>query len=103
MRRRFSSEQKDKILKDLEQSGLSRAAYCRREGLCYQSVSKWVSRAGVRSTSLAVVEVKSDEVAIETQSSSGITVHVGGSVAVDFPSAVSMGQLALFCREVQQC
>ena len=101
MRKRYSDEQKHEILKDLEQSGLSRAAYCRRKGLNYQSVSKWVYQRVGQSTSLALVQVQNDE--IETRSDSDIAVHVGGSVKVDFSSAISMEQLALFCREVQRC
>lgn len=99
MRKRYSEEQKYEILKDLQASGLSRAAYCRREGLSYQNVSKWASGNGVGSTKLTLLEVSND--GIET--GWGITVRVGESIELNFPATMSMEQLALFCREVERC
>jgi len=96
MRRRYREEQKREILKDLEKSGLSRAAYCRKEGLCYQSVSKWIGRTRGKETRLALVEVQRQDEAAGAK----VTVRVGGSVEVDFDSAVSLRDLACFCRDV---
>ena len=53
---------KHEILTDLKESGLSRAGYSRREGLCYQTVSRWVCSNAQKSTSLALVEAKNDEI-----------------------------------------
>ena len=101
MKKRYSEEQKSKILSLLEQSGLSRAEFCRRESLCYQSVSKWVTKPR-SSTSLALVEVKSETESL-LGSSSNVRVRVGVGVEVDFNGNVSLKELALFCREVAGC
>jgi len=83
----------------LEKSGLSRAAYCRKEGLSYQSVSKWVGQSCGKETGLALVEVQRHDEAAGAK----VTVRIGGSVEVDFGTAVSLRDLACFCREVSGC
>lgn len=100
MSKRFSEKEKSKILSRLNSSGLSRAQFCRREELCYQTVSKWISKP-ISKTSLALVEVKPEKESLAK--SSDVRVRIGGAVEVEFGGNVSMRALAIFCREVAGC
>lgn len=103
MRRKYSVEQKNEILRDLEKSGLSAAEYCRRKDLCYSSLRRWNRdlKSGHQSGSLTLVQVGHSQVKLDTDCK--ITVRVGTKVVVDFSSDFPLESLVLFCREVGRC
>ncbi len=60
-RRRWSCEQKDELVERWCESGLSRAEFCRREGLCYGRFLAWVAEASMAGGGPEFVEVLESE------------------------------------------
>lgn len=90
------------ILEELAKSGLSRAAFCRREGLCYASVTRWAAAAEekARKNDAGVQLLEVGPVENPDNSVCRIEVVLSGGTRVCFAGAVGMGELARFCREV---
>ena len=44
--KRYSAEEKARILEHYSESGLSLTAYCRQSGLCYATLRNWRERRG---------------------------------------------------------
>jgi len=82
---------------------MSRAAFCRLEGLCYATVSQWVKgeQAVMPTNTFALVEVESEGSILGD--GLDVTVELPGSVKVRFGRATGMGEIVRFCREVSQC
>jgi hypothetical protein len=59
MRFDSTSERRDALLRELDESGLSMAEFCRRRGLVYGSVAAW--RSASRRKPRAFVEVDSSD------------------------------------------
>jgi len=98
--KRYSETERREILERLEGSGLSRAAFCRREGLCYATVGQWVKKPGAGlSTALALVEVDG----VETGGGGEVTVELPGSVKVRFGRGAGTDEIVRFCRGISQC
>ena len=61
MRSDSGPERRDALLRDLEESGLSMAEFCRRRGLVYGSVAAWRSAARRRPSPRPFVEIDSSD------------------------------------------
>lgn len=101
--RRYSTSERASILDRLATSGLSRAAFCRREGLCYATVSAWLTRErrSERSSSLSLVEVSAEDPARSV--AGGVTVALPSGLEVRFGESTPLATVADFCREVAPC
>jgi len=101
--KRYSETERQEILERLEGSGLSRAAFCRREGLCYATVGQWVKRsrdAGL-STALTLVEVDRND--LDSNAGAEVTVELPGSILVRFGYGAGTDEIVRFCRGMSQC
>lgn len=56
-RRRFSAEEKTRIVRLYEESGLRRAEFCRREGMSLYNLQRWLGKRG-RAGEARFVEVE---------------------------------------------
>ena len=98
--KRYTDEEKRRILEELAASGLSRAAFCRERGLCYASVGAWAkARVADSETPIGFVEV-----GYPTQpSSTGVEVWLSGSICVRFSPGTDSSELANFCQRMAGC
>jgi hypothetical protein len=98
--KRYSTEDKERILNALAASGQSRAAFCREHGLHYKRVCSWVyaqSKAGSTPSVFARVDLHGECV------DSPVEVWVGASLCVRFSQGTAPTAIASFCREVSGC
>lgn len=101
--KRYSVDERRWVIEELAKSGLSRAAFCQREGLCYSSVTRWAAEADEEKTGQDDAGVRLLEVGpVENPDNGGgrIEVFLSGGTRVCFAGALDMGELARFCREV---
>lgn len=107
--KRYSAVEREWILEEFQRSGLSRAAFCRREGLCYATLRAWLKRApGEEATkrdgeSVTFVELDREGAEDRIDPGSGCieVVLVGGSV-VRFAGGTDVSLVARFCRELER-
>lgn len=98
--KRYSTEERNRILNDLAASGLSRAAFCREHGLGYKRVCGWIyaqRNAGSAPSAFARVDLHEECV------DSAVEVWVGASLCVRFAQGTAPTVIANFCREVSGC
>ena len=108
MAKRYDRAERERVLSELAASGLSRAAFCRREGLCYATVGSWLKRseqetAGMESAasdSPQWLELTSEDRAVPMMNA--VRVRLGESVVVELPESIGLSELARFCREVSR-
>jgi len=96
---RYTDDEKRAILDELAAGNLSRAAFCREQGLCYKRVGRWVKVHRASTSPAGFVEV---DLPIRS-SSTGIEVWLPGSVCIRFGSDVPACTLVDFCRKVSGC
>ena len=106
--KRYSAAERDWILEELRASGLSRAAFCRREGLCYGTLGMWLKSAAEESatqdgnpvTFMELTDAGSDDQAAATHG--WIEVMLSRGTVVRFASGTDVGVVVRFCRELER-
>ncbi len=105
--KRYSVAEREWILEELRASGLSLAAFCRREGLCYATVCGWRKRAQAGDSAAAgegpitLVELQTEaEPAEGAGAHDGIEVILPGGIRVCFAKGSDVTDVARFCREL---
>ena len=73
MRSDSAPDRHDALLRELEESGLSMAEFCRRRGLVYSSVAAWRSAARRRAKSRQFVELIPTDTAPSPRSTASVT------------------------------
>lgn len=73
MRSDSAPDRHDALLRELEESGLSMAEFCRRRGLVYSSVAAWRSAARRRAKSRQFVELIPTDMAPSLRSATAVT------------------------------
>lgn len=102
--KRYSDAERKWILEEFTASGLSLAAFCRREGLCYATVSGWRKRGegspAQTGGGVTLVELQSDDQPGEATGAGQVEVVLPGGGRVCFAAGVSVVDVARFCREL---
>lgn len=106
--KRYSDEERQWVLEEFRASGLSLAAFCRREGLCYATVGAWHRRERFGDNAegtgtVTLVELRSDsESTKEAGTEAVIDVVLADGTRVCFSGGIDVSELARFCRELQR-
>lgn len=107
--KRYSVAEREWILEEFRASGLNRAAFCRREGLCYGTLGRWLTRtAGASATrqeskAVTFMELTDEGLHDEAAPAHGcIEVMLRRGAVVRFASGTDVGVLARFCRELER-
>jgi transposase-like protein len=100
-RRRFSAEEKARIIGLYEESGLTRGEFCRREGIGLFNLQRWLGKRG-RAGKARFVELETRAIAVEGRYRMGF----GGGAWLEVESGFAEREvrvLADIVREAARC
>ena len=100
-RRRFSAEEKARIVRQYEQSGLTRVEFCRREGVSLFNLQRWLGKRN-RAEKTHFVELEARAIAKQGRYRLGFEGGTWLEVEGDFDER-EVRVLASIAREATRC